>query len=985
MEYVTGAIVRNNRFTHTAATLNTVGIHLNNSTGNCQVTRNHVVGFSRMGIWMQNVLGSAGARVVVANNYVNSGAASTSRYGIQIDGGGYSWVVYNTVVMPTCTAGTLNSSSTTLYINGSSNTDIRNNILVSNCGGYTIAIPTAANVASCDYNCLLTSGTNIGWHGAVRTTLANWIANTPLDDNSLSQDPGFSSSTDYPITNTNLLGAGSATGMPVTDDIQGEARPGSNPDIGCDETVAGVNDAGVSVMAAPTFPYCAGVTDVYVRIRNFGIANLTSATINWSVNGVAQTPFAWTGSLATATTSANINIGNYNFLMNTRYTLRFWTTVPNGATDGNTANDELVVSNIPTAMAGTYTLAPAGDFTSFQAAVDSLIAKGICNDVTINVAAGTYTEQISIPPISGAGTATGPGKNASASQNRITFQGATGDSTDVVLTFGAATFANNYVLQLDGADYITIRKMTVRSTDPFDNQVIRLQATATQNILENNVLETIAGANADDVVYSNTVTDSVNTIQYNHILNGRSGINFTGGTLATHNRKLTIYGNTLENYRYGIYIEFVDQTSITANRIFNAASFNAAATEGIYLFGVDNGLTIGSNIITKTQGTNNYGIEILNCTGAMTGPCATGSDNGNIYNNKILVGGTGTSEGIYMNASENHHFFYNTIHTTGTNPTSARAFYINGPFSVTPALNANVVLQNNNLTADVGMALYNSVGGIITADHNNLFVFAGTDIAHWITTDYATIATLAAGSGMNGNSLQVDPEYTSATDISVNSTALDNVGAVITCITTDIDGTARTATPGIGANEPVVALPLAAGRLEAIPTGSSDVQIRWMAPKGIAAGADAVLERSTDGNNFVYLGTHVPAIGLYTTQDRGLSEGTWYYRARFSTPQGQQAYTNTAAVTLSTSGVLLLMPNPALPGQQLGLQLYMPQAGSVQLHLTDAEGRTVRSLSLPYAEAGWHTLQLEPITAKGVYALRASLPGQVLVRRWVVQ
>ena len=33
---------------------------------------------------------------------------------------------------------------------------------------------------------------------------------------------------------------------------------------------------------------------VTLEVLNFGATPITSATINWTVNGVAQTPFAWT-------------------------------------------------------------------------------------------------------------------------------------------------------------------------------------------------------------------------------------------------------------------------------------------------------------------------------------------------------------------------------------------------------------------------------------------------------------------------------------------------------------------------------------------------------------------------------------------------------------------------------------------------------------------------------------------------------------------
>jgi len=51
-----------------------------------------------------------------------------------------------------------------------------------------------------------------------------------------------------------------------------------------------------------------------VTLTNFGANTLTSATINWSVNEVVQTPFSWTGNLTIGETMEGITISSYNFV-----------------------------------------------------------------------------------------------------------------------------------------------------------------------------------------------------------------------------------------------------------------------------------------------------------------------------------------------------------------------------------------------------------------------------------------------------------------------------------------------------------------------------------------------------------------------------------------------------------------------------------------------------------------------------------------------
>src|SRR5688572_13628625 len=59
------------------------------------------------------------------------------------------------------------------------------------------------------------------------------------------------------------------------------------------------NDASIAAIITPVSSVTPGVSQpVQVTLKNFGVAPLTSATIGWSVNGVTQTIFSLTGSLA---------------------------------------------------------------------------------------------------------------------------------------------------------------------------------------------------------------------------------------------------------------------------------------------------------------------------------------------------------------------------------------------------------------------------------------------------------------------------------------------------------------------------------------------------------------------------------------------------------------------------------------------------------------------------------------------------------------
>ncbi|MCK5453943.1 MAG: hypothetical protein KAJ16_06255, partial [Calditrichia bacterium] len=100
-------------------------------------------------------------------------------------------------------------------------------------------------------------------------------------------------------------------------------------------------------------------------------------------------------------------------------------------------------------LSGTYTIGSGGNYATFTAAVTDLNSLGVNGAVTFDVLAGTYTEQFEMVSVSGA-----------SSSNTITFQSQTGMAADVIVQFTASSAGNNYIVRLNGADFITFQNMT---------------------------------------------------------------------------------------------------------------------------------------------------------------------------------------------------------------------------------------------------------------------------------------------------------------------------------------------------------------------------------------------------------------------------------------------------------------------------------------------------------------------------------------------
>jgi len=97
-------------------------------------------------------------------------------------------------------------------------------------------------------------------------------------------------------------------------------------------------DAQVSAIQAPSGSSC-GTTSVTptVTLRNAGSTTLTSATVYYKIDGGAPVSQTWSGSLATnATTTITFPATTSTY---GAHTIKSWSSLPNGGTDANIAND----------------------------------------------------------------------------------------------------------------------------------------------------------------------------------------------------------------------------------------------------------------------------------------------------------------------------------------------------------------------------------------------------------------------------------------------------------------------------------------------------------------------------------------------------------------------------------------------------------------------------------------------------------------------
>jgi hypothetical protein len=225
--------------------------------------------------------------------------------------------------------------------------------------------------------------------------------------------------------------------------------------MGADElTTVPNDDASVYSITTPNFPLVSGAQTVSVVIKNNGANTISTLDINYRLNNgtVVSEPYAGAPISPCATvvfnftTPVTIGSGSSN--------LKVYTTSPNGSSDAVPANDTAQWT-LCNAMSGTYTINPLGsgstNFTSFTTAIAALNCGGVNGAVTFNVSNGTYAEQLFLAPIPGA-----------SATNTIKFQSLSGVAANCIISF--STPSSQAIIDLNGADYITFDKVTIRNT-----------------------------------------------------------------------------------------------------------------------------------------------------------------------------------------------------------------------------------------------------------------------------------------------------------------------------------------------------------------------------------------------------------------------------------------------------------------------------------------------------------------------------------------
>jgi hypothetical protein len=371
------------------------------------------------------------------------------------------------------------------------------------------------------------------------------------------------------------------------------------------------------------------------------------------------------------------------------------------------------------------------------------------------------------------------------------------DTASVKLKFASsASAANNFVIFLDDADYITFEHLTIWRTGTNNYaQLVDMSNGATHNAFRDCRL--IGTSAVSTTIFTaligstNMQEDSYNVFDGNNFEGGAYAFYFLGRGSSMLDAGLEITNNVFINQNFkGIYITCQDAALITGNTITtNSANNNYYGIYGQY---ANNELQIVKNKLALSTG---YGIYLTNSEGISGAELL-------IANNFISISGASTNYGIYLNQLKSTNIYYNSVNLYTS--TSGRALNITG---VTSQLNH--VLNNVFCNTGGGYAIYvDPTTGTPMAEcnYNDLYT-TGANVGYWKSSaDQALLSNWQATTSFDANSVSTDPLFVSATDLHAESGLINSMATINlssqTPVNDDIDGQPRNAiTPDIGADE----------------------------------------------------------------------------------------------------------------------------------------------------------------------------------------
>ncbi|MBL7937578.1 MAG: hypothetical protein JNM51_17370, partial [Bacteroidia bacterium] len=713
----------------------------------------------------------------------------------------------------------LGVGATPLFIDGIlSQQVIKNNILCNNGGGVCIGFRDntfngANNPNMFNNNVLYCKSDTVVFTskpGVYVATKSNWQNLYYQDRNSVFFKPSFAGAHDFHIVNDHNIDNLGESNSIATYDADDILRNASTPDIGAYEfNSTPVNDDAGILNIQNSGSFCANSSSpVTVNLKNYGSNVLNTVKIKWSINGLAQPDYNWSGSLAAGTTSL-VSIGNTTLVTGANYILSVNTLLPNGNVDAFGGNDTLKMNIGSPKLNGIYTVGGIGaDYGSLSAVVSALDNYGVCGSVTFKFNPGVYSypmNNISLGNISG-----------NTLQNSITFESANGNNSAVIFDQTNLSFSD--------VSGLFFKKIT------FKANILTIGLNTKTVLFENNIFKTSTVSSTkyhENVSFvNNYFSDAPNNfISYNHAFGSQ------------YPKNILIKGNVFyKPTTNAIDILNVDSLVIDSNSFYRSITNVTSNIFAIRIVYPQDHFKISRN---KIRGTFETGIVLGTKYGNRIG-------NPSVENNVVI--GSAYTQGCISSSCDSVSILYNTLHLPQTSVA----------YSALVSGRANTV-KNNIISSKGSIPLY--IGTLLgtKSDYNVLYTTGTILIKYYNSGVYTTtsLSTYSASTGLEIHSMVANPQYVNDTlDLHYTNHALDGRAIPIASVLIDQQNKLRNAlTPNPGA-------------YETAPDTTMDLTNKSLVLKSIqtssfTSGANNIITASifytypqlTDTNTYKYRGT----------------------------------------------------------------------------------------------------------------------------------
>ncbi len=615
----------------------------------------------------------------------------------------------------------------------------------------------------------------------LQTSMSGWQSALSDEANGVNTTVPLVSSTDLHINPSMAALAFDNTGIPtnVNDDIDDEVRYAfnSNPDPGADEFVVPTNNAAVSDLIKPDAPLCSDDTTVVAVLANTGLVPLTSCTLTYALNGSVVTTMAFSGNVPVGGDTSLTIVSSTSFTNGDE--VKVWSSMPNGVVDSNAANDTASV-DLWSGLSGTYNI--PNDYPTLTDAAADVMDKGVCGHVVMEIAPGSYNEQIIL------GEFVGAGENGT-----LTWRSTTGNASDVIINYNTSAA----VVDLNGSDYVRFEDLTIENTTTFYGYTVRLQGGAENCSFNGNIIKAGQLATTSSSLspfYANGLNHNL-TITNNEILRGGYGLYINGSSTSSRIQNVVIENNDIKNaYYYQTYMQYINGFEFNNNVVTNDTNIYLFSY-GVRMYYIDNfnvtGNYVGSDAAysgSSFYGGYAYPLYIYYCVGS-------NNPRSEVSNNCVSAGRPGASYygyyGIYSYYSGLYNFHNNSVSRLG-----GYSGYYAGLFNQGGLVS---VKNNSFLNYMDGLAFYADGFTVSESDHNNFFT-TGSQLVYYGTTTYTNLQDYQNGSGYDMHSVQTDPAYVDTLACVTCNDTLDNAGTPTQMY--DIDSNMRSVnTPDIGPKE----------------------------------------------------------------------------------------------------------------------------------------------------------------------------------------